>query len=128
MLRYGAHQCVSNRVQAIEKNQSVQYSMWTITLHTTEYFKFPGVLKLRDMYKLNLCTMLFKYLFFSDTFSNNLRLTSDLHNYSTRNNNRNNLIVQNAIQAVHVRNHTIILGGWLNGTYVRIRVSPPTHC
>ena len=37
--------------------------------------------------------MIFKSLSLSDNFSNNLRLTSDLHNYSTRNSNRNTLIV-----------------------------------
>ena len=53
------------------------------------------------MYKFDLCTMMFKSLSPSDNFFISLLLTSDLHNYSTRNNNRINIIVPqcSAIQA-----------------------------
>ena len=90
---YGAPQCVSSRVQVIQKKSIRAIFNLNYNCHTTEYFKFSGILKLGDMYKLNLCTMLFRSLSVSDTFSNNLRLTSNLHNYSTRNSSRNNLIV-----------------------------------
>ena len=90
---YGAPQCVSNRVQVIQKKAIRAIFDLEYNSHTTEFFKLSGILKLRDMYKFNLSCIIFKSLSLSDNFSINLRLASELHNYSTRNSARNNLIV-----------------------------------
>ena len=87
------HLSVSSRIQVIQKKAIRAIFGLDYNGHTTEYFKFSGILKLRDLYKFNLSCMIFKSLSLSDNFSINLRLTSDLHNYSTRNSHRNNLIV-----------------------------------
>ena len=77
---YGAPQCVSNRVKVIQKKAIRAIFDLNYNSHTTEYFTFSGILKLRLVYKFNLSFIVFKSLSLSDKFSNNLRLTSDLHN------------------------------------------------
>ena len=53
--------------------------------HTTEYFKNANFLKLTDLYESQISKHMFKCL---NLNANILPKHSDIHNYSTRNNNK----------------------------------------
>ena len=53
--------------------------------HTTQYFKEATILKLQDVYGLNICSTLFISLTCNNKILPGLQITSERYNYSTRN-------------------------------------------
>ena len=55
--------------------------------HTNQFFKNNNILKLKDLYKLSLCSLLFDYIYTNGiyTFSTRLTTHAQTHSHNTRN-------------------------------------------
>ena len=90
---YGAPRFMSNKIFVLQKKAIRAIHGLSYNSHTNYYFKTDKILKLQDLYKLNLCSQLFHYLTSNVNFSvsSHFQLHSDIHNHNTR--HRSNLVL-----------------------------------
>ena len=91
---YGAPRYSSDRVQVLQKKAIRAVHSLSFNDHTNEYFKTDKILKLVDIYKINLCSHMYNYIRLPDThiFSSRFQTNSNYHNHNTR--HKNNIVTQ----------------------------------
>ena len=91
---YGAPRYSSDRVQVLQKKAIRAIHSLSFNHHTNEYFEDDKILKLNDIYKINLCSHMYNYITSPDThiLSSRFQTNSNYHNHNTR--NRNNIVTQ----------------------------------
>ena len=90
---YGAPRYMTNKIFILQKKAIRAVHGLPYSSHTNNHFKTDKILKLQDLYKLNLCSQLFFYLTSSqnNTVASRFQLHSDIHYHNTR--HRNNLVL-----------------------------------
>ena len=81
-LWYGAPKTVSDRITIIQKKMVRALNSLPYNAHTGPYFKDMNLLKVEDLYKLQIGLNIH-----SGISRNELVFTSEIHNYNTRNRN-----------------------------------------
>ena len=85
---YALNRLVTSQKKAVRAICSLEYNA-----HTNNYFRENKILKLNNIYDVNLCATLFSYLAdpHSHPIANRFVRNSQLHNYDTR--NRENFVI-----------------------------------
>ena len=76
---------MTNKIFILQKKACRGIHNLPFNTHTTEYFKNEKKLKVKDLYESQISKHMFKCLHLN---ANILPTHSDIHNYSTRNNNK----------------------------------------
>ena len=85
---FGASRTDSNKILTLQKKSVRAVFNLPFNSHTNDYFKNSNILKANDLYRLNLCSLVYKYtqpevdLPCAAMFITN----SDIHSYNTRHN------------------------------------------
>lgn len=82
---YGAPEYAVETIKVLQRKAIRAIFNLPYNEHTTRYFKEAKILKLEDIYKLNICSTVFTSLTSNNNISPRLQITSERHNYSTRN-------------------------------------------
>ena len=86
---HAAPNYLTNSINVLQKKSIRAVFNLPYNAHTNEYFKNNNILKLKELYKLNLCSLLFDYIHTDNvfTFSNRLTTHAQTHSHDTRNQN-----------------------------------------
>ena len=84
---YGAPQSIREGVQILQKKSVRAINNLSYNAHTNDFFKKDKLLKLDEIYKLNICSRIFNSIISPDQFSSRLLSYSNIHDHNTRNNN-----------------------------------------
>ena len=85
---YAAPNYLSHRVHVLQKKSIRAIYDLNYNDHTNDYFKCNSILKLKDLYNVRACSLVFKYIRLNENNDLNLTCHSDVHRYNTRNANK----------------------------------------
>ena len=89
---YATSDTLSSKISILQKKSIRAIHNLDYIAHTNEYFKNDNILKIQDLYKLQICSYLYKYYNSTDNeFHDRLIAHANNHNHHTR--NRNNLVL-----------------------------------
>ena len=89
---HAAPKVLTEKISILQKKSIRAIHNLDYNAHTNEFFKRDNILKLEDLYKLNLCSHLYSYTNSTEnSFYSRINPHSDTHNHYTR--NRNNLVL-----------------------------------
>ena len=83
---FGASSTDSNKILILQKKSVRAIFNLPFNDHTNDYFKNNNILKVNDLYKLNLCSLVYRYTQPAVNLPNTARFhaNSDIHSYNTR--------------------------------------------
>ena len=85
---FGAASTDSNKISVIQKKSLRAVHSLPYNAHTNEFFKSDNILKVQDLYKLNLCSLVFRYTqpMVNQPLAARFQSASSVHAHNTRNN------------------------------------------
>jgi len=85
---FGANTTDSNKIFVLQKKSIRAIHSLPYNAHTNDYFKSNKILKVHDLYKLNICSLFYRYTQPSVDLPSAVRLQtiSSIHTYNTRHN------------------------------------------
>ena len=86
---FGACQTDCNKIFVLQKKAMRAIHNLPFNAHTNDYFKANRILKIHDLYKLNICSLVYRYTLCPNDLPSSTRFQSNanIHAYNTRHSN-----------------------------------------